>query len=232
MATTTRFMLPNSNPPGMTLPAIPFHANWDFVDQAERVYMPRKLTEEWTTDLADKIVVSTTLANNTYLFRQYISEPLPVQHLLYGPTPSGFIRTMEADLGNNARIYMTLRIVNDVGATRITPVSGNLTTEFPVTTPSTVTLGAGSSWTIGGVWTKPGDRLVFEIGVYTPNPTTNGNMTMRFGNPSGVAEFTAASQTTDLRPWLQVSIEMFTHNHLRAGNTGTRPAPFAPGRAR
>lgn len=222
----TTWNLPSAN--STPVPSIPYSGQWNQTGEADRMFMPFLQKADQFSDLTDKTVTIPITTTQKILVRQFISEPIPSQRWEAGPvTLSGpLARMIESDAGCNATMYPYVKIVSIDGTVSVTLLNQAVDTELDITTTTRRLNNAGSG---GGSVSKPGDRLVLELGVTCSAPTASGTVTMRFGNPSGVALFANSSGlSTDLTPWFFIGGAAGPLLNPKFLNTGIHPRPFAP----
>lgn len=222
------FHLPSSSAAPTVTPA--FDAAWNDTSQADRMVLAYAGVtvdagkENDRTPLVDKVVNVPVTTTQNILVRQYVSDPIPAQHYI-SPDGNGWcwfaMRVGENLATVNCTLAMVIRLTSDgVDAIRLTP-SGVLTniTEMDLdTAPSSRFVLV----TCPEFISRPGDRVVLEVGVKATAPTTSGTATLRFGNPIATNDFTLTNgTTTDLCPLLQFqSIYLFNgpdNNNYRTG---------------
>lgn len=222
----TRFYLPASGSPPVT-PVL--GSGWE-------------QTTGWSALPTDVTKSNTALANGTArtkddtiaatdrLDRVYVTSQQLAAQTITG-TFSMVQRGFESATANNAWLQVMIRVVSTDGQTQ----RGTLYAGSTATTQS-ATVGAenqefqvsGNTATkiknalaVSSVSAQAGDRITIEIGYRANNTTSTGSCTLRYGDPTGTADYAlTADLTTDLCPWVELS-----HNVTwQGGAAATIPA--------
>jgi hypothetical protein len=133
---------------------------------------------------------------------QFISDPLVGDQTVAG-TVSIVVRGLEGSTSNDVHLAFVLRIVTPAGATR-----GILRTQLAAATEFTTSAQTRifSALALTDVNALHGDYVVMEVGLHGVTPANSTTNTLRFGDPTGVADFALTSGlTTDLVPWFELS---------------------------
>jgi hypothetical protein len=181
-------------PPGSV---VPFSGAWTITADADRrPLLYRPLAKEISL-FTDKVVNTPSGSSAVVLARQFVSEPMP-PHLINPSQVTGQgVRALESDIGVNAALYFTFRVVTADGTDRCWYYSGGIGTEFDAVTSSTRGWNNGTS--VPNIQTRPGDRWVVELGCYLSASTVAGTVTFRWGWNPGIGDFSnSVNNTSDL----------------------------------
>lgn len=206
-----------------------FDAGWEQTGQAVR--LPLVLNNE--------ITVLTTLANSTavtvpitttqqILCYQFVSDRVfPPVRLGTDVLFSMVIRGLENATTNNVFLAYVMRAMSQDGGTSFGTLASSMTntgTEF-VATAATRIFGNGTTTvaltatTIGQPW-----RLVLDVGGHAQAPSAAGSYTYRVGT-SAASDFALTSAlTTDLNPWMELSINLGAGPDILSSYGGARGA--------
>ena len=205
----TRFYFPieGSGTPNIS-PA--YDGGWEQTGQATRLKLlvKRQLsTLQTLTNTGTKTVPITTTQD--ILANQFVSDPIPAQRLDASCLFSLVIRVLESATTANVTLACVVKIVDSLGVSRGTIYSTfNIDTEYP-TTAATRKIPQTA---ITAITTKPGDRIVVEIGGHAAAPTAATTFTHRYGF-SAASDFALTSAlTTDLNPWCEFSVNLDEDN--------------------
>jgi hypothetical protein len=138
-------------------------------------------------------------------YHTFVSDTLNVAQTISGTFSIVIGKCAETTLSGDAFLAYTLRVVTGSGTHRATLASVMASTgaEFPVIANAATRLQGATS--ISSFAAAAGDRIVLEVGIHGVTPA-NETMQMRFGDPTGTADFAfSAALTTDLCPWGEIS---------------------------
>lgn len=204
MVSTTLYHLPSSGAPAVS-PA--FDSAWTVTVDADSVTMVLSRMESTRTALADKTVNVPNLTSQAILVRQYVSDPIPPQYIGTGATLTGPIKCTESLATANATGRVIARVINPDGTVAYRHDSAFTGAVEFATTAATRAMSQTNTST--GT-SSPGARVVVEFGVDVSTPALS-TVTMRFGNPAGVADFANSDGlTTDLCPWFAILGDIYT----------------------
>ena len=199
----SRFWLVDQGTPPIN-PA--FDAGWEQNGQADRKRMILKRRSETIQALANSTSITVPITTTQdILCRQFVSDPLV--SILFTGTVSLVIRTSESATTANVTLAAVLKLCDQFG--------GNLRTLFSTFNTDTEFAASGSdatrivnAQTVTTTTGQAGDRLVLELGGHAAAPTAATSYLMRFGN-SAASDFALTSAlTTDLNPWMELSIDL------------------------
>ena len=171
---------------------------------------PTPLGDAMTTD------TSGSSAGTDRIVRSYVSGEMTAGQVI--DAGIGYrlqVMATESNDALNAVTQLALYVVASNGANQKTliPLSPNNTEVSAVQLENTGLSGFTAS---GSYTTKPGDRLVLEVGF---NSLTHASYTasMRLGSSAGSDLASGGGQTDDYRPWFQLSSVDLTFGTLVAG---------------
>jgi hypothetical protein len=137
-------------------------------------------------------------------YHTFVSDTLNTAQTISGTFSIVVGKLAETTLSGDAHLAFTLRVVTGSGTHRalLASVMTN-TTEFPVIANAATRIH--SAIAITSFAAAAGDRIVLEVGIHGVTPA-NETMQMRFGDPTGTADFALTpTLTTDLCPWGEIS---------------------------
>lgn len=153
------------------------------------------------TDVASLFGATTTTQTR---WMSYLTPPLTADFsFLTSHTFSMVLRGLEATLAEDSHLAYQLRVITPAGTERGL-LAGSMTTvgELAVTAQTRIF----NAIAMTAVSALRGDRLCLEVGCHGVTPANAGNITWRFGDPTGTADFAlTANLTTDLTPWWEIS---------------------------
>lgn len=207
-APVTRFYLPSSGT--SPLPSLAVSTFWQGV--ASTFFRAPTFTGKTNTALTNFAARFNSTSSASTCWAQWASPPIPAAYDFSG---GGIIREADivvAGLEDNVQVdghlaYMIRGFSGD-GATDRGTIYFKLSnsTEF-TSSRQTRALRIQNAASIA---LSAGDRIVIEIGGYGVTPSTSYDMTLRFGDPTGVADFVPLSAlTTDLCPWFECGPDLF-----------------------
>lgn len=127
----------------------------------------------------------------------------------------------ETSTSGDAHLAFSARVMQgDTSSVRGTLLLYHATsTEFPLTASAATRIhNARAITTVNAL---AGDRIMLDIGIHGVTPA-NENMQMRFGDPTGTADFAlTAALTTDLVPWWELSSTL-TFGAVASGPIGAQ----------
>lgn len=201
----TRYYLPTTSASPITVTP---DASWNDITQTSTIRMIPKGQLSVKTTLTDSGSTVPTTTTQNWLSFQHISDPIPPQRFI--GTFSMVIRCDEGDLGANATLAVSVRILSQDGGT----VRGTLysvfgtDTEFPISGVTKIV----NAVAVTTVVTQPGDRIVVETGARYAAPTLDTFMDLRYGT-SATSDFALTSGlTTNLNPWCEFSQDVYATN--------------------
>ena len=196
----TRLYLPSSGSAPIT-PAV--SGAWE--ETVSGFFRAPTSTAHANTSLTSFGAYTTTQATQQSVWAQWISEPLNVDQTISG-TLDIVCRGSEGATGDNTYLAVGVRVLSGDGGT----VRGTLL--FQGTGTGGAEFGTAlrtriwSALSLASVNALAGDRIVVEIGQHAASPGVAPTGTMRFGDPTGTADFALTSNlTTDLVSWLELS---------------------------
>jgi hypothetical protein len=205
----TRFYFGSTDGDNPASPA--FAANWNQNGEATRRKLYRSTQLAVTTALTSKQVTVPITTTQNILACQFVSDCIPPKRIGAGIV-GVVVRSSENATTNNAHLAFILRVVNDDGTIRGTLASSFTTiSEFALTaSQATRIIGNGTTTAVvTPLTTRPGDRLVLELGVFASAPTAAGSAQERFGTTGGSDFAQTTALTTDLNPWMQMSHDIW-----------------------
>jgi hypothetical protein len=134
----------------------------------------------------------------------WVSQPLDVAQTISGTVSLVVGKCAETTTSGDAHLAFAVRVVTGAGVHRATLATSMATaTEFPLIANAATRIHSGVA--ISSFAADAGDRIVIELGIHGVTPA-NETMQMRFGDPTGTADFALTSAlTTDLVPWVELS---------------------------
>jgi hypothetical protein len=140
-------------------------------------------------------------------YHTFVSDTLNVAQTISGTFSLVVGKCAETTTGGDAHLAYQLRVVTGSGTHRAVLASSMTTaTEFPLVANAATRIF--SAVAISSFAADAGDRIVLEIGIHGVTPA-NETMQMRFGDPTGTADFALTSAlTTDLDPWGEISANL------------------------
>jgi len=203
----TRFYFPAEG--SGTPPVSPaFDAGWEQNGQATRLKLLYKKGLSVLSALANTgtrtVPITTT---QDILCNQFVSEPIPPQIFDTSILFSLVIRVLESATTANVTLAVLAKVFSQDGQTaRGTLFSTfNVDTEFGTTAATRIV--AQTAVTL--LTTRPGDRIVIEIGGHAAAPSAATTYTMRQGNNNASDFALTSGLTTDLNPWCEFSNDLF-----------------------
>jgi hypothetical protein len=159
-------------------------------------------TTKQNTPLTDITALFGATTTSQTCWRQWITDQLDSDQTISG-TVSIVVRGLEANLAEDCHLAFSLRAITPSLAVRGTlALQHAAATEWAVTAQTRIFSGLA----ITSTPCLAGDRLVMEVGMHGVTPANANNLTMRFGDPTAVADFALTSGlTTDLVPWWELS---------------------------
>lgn len=198
----TRFYFPSSGAAAVS-PA--FDAGWEQTGEADRIALVRAKDVPLST-LTNKQVTVPITTTQDILARQYVSEALPAG-ISFDGTVRLVVRVVEGTANANATLAVVIRVVSNDGSTFRGTLFSTFTTdtEFPTTAATRVI----TLTRMTNVVTQEGDRLVIEIGCNANAPAGADTATFRFGTSANTDFAFTTALTTDLKPWVDFSDDLF-----------------------
>lgn len=194
----TRFYMPSSGTPGST-PTV--RADWErSIASFTHWPAPRSKTNTALTNVAALFGATTT---SQTCWRSFVTEALDVNQTING-TVSIVLAGLEGIAQEDAHLAFALRVMQGNTSTErgLLLLQHATASEF-TTSQQTRIHSALALSSVGGI---AGDRIVMEIGIHGVTPANTNNITLRFGDPVGTADFALTSGlTTDLVPWFEMS---------------------------
>lgn len=207
----TRFYLQSSG--SIAAPNNPaFDAGWEQTGQAVRLPMSVKTRLSSITALTNSASITVPVTTTQQILcAQFTSDQVfPPVRLDASTLLSMVVRCAESATSANVRLAYVLRAFTPDGLTSLGTLASsmaNVGTEF-ATTAATRIFGDGSTTvaltatTISQPW-----RLVLDLGGHAQAPTAAQTYLLRFGC-SAASDFALTSAlTTDLNPWIELSVE-------------------------
>jgi hypothetical protein len=200
-----------------------FDAGWEQTGQADRVRWVPKLRMATLETLVNSTAITVPITTTQdILCRQFVSDPIPPRNfetsILFGLV----IRVFENANTNNVTLAAVLKLVSQDGQTARGTLFSTFTTdtEFPLSASAATRIV--NNIAVTNVVSRPGDRLVLELGGHAAAPPAAGSYTMRFGSSAATDFALTSALTTDLNPWAELSVDIF--------GSGLNNYQFASGR--
>lgn len=154
--------------------------------------------------LTDVAALFGSTSTSDTLWMSFVSQTLDVDQSITGGTFSMVIRGLEGGNTEDAHLAYTLRVMNQAGDTERGLIASSFATGTEFTTSAeTRIFNAVATSTVNAL---AGDRLCLEVGIHGVTPANSANITLRFGAPTGTADFALTEGlTTDLVPWMELS---------------------------
>jgi hypothetical protein len=164
----------------------------------------RTSTAKWNSALTTLSSVFGATTTTQTRYGAWVSPPLNVAQTISGTFSLVVGKCAETTTGGDAHLAYAVRVVDSAGTHRATLATVMATSsEFPLVASAATRIHNGTA--ISSFAANAGDRLVLEIGIHGVTPA-NEVMQMRFGDPTGSADFAlTAALTTDLVPWGELS---------------------------
>jgi hypothetical protein len=194
----TRFYMPSGGTPGST-PSV--RADWER-SIASFTHWPAP-TAKTNTALTDVAAVFGATTTSQTCWRSFVSAAIAADQTLNG-TVSIVLAGLEGAAQEDAHLAFVLRVMQGDTSTErgLLLVQHSTASEFTTSQQTRI----HSALTLSSVNALTGDRIVMEIGIHAITPANANNITLRFGDPTGTADFALTSGlTTDLVPWFEMS---------------------------
>ena len=194
----TRFYLPLSGA-APTSPTV--STMWDGNCSAFARYMA--VTTKVNSALANVVALFGFTGTRQICWHQWVSDTLDVDQTISG-TMSAVVRGLENATNADLHLAVSIRVLQgDTSTLRgVLRNQGATVTEY-VTTAATRIHNALAVTSVNAL---AGDRIAIEVGFHGLTPAPGATGTLRFGDPTGTADFALTSGlTTDLCPWVQLS---------------------------
>jgi hypothetical protein len=194
----TRFYLPATGTAG----ASPTASTLWLRNLAGAVHRPMP-TAKSNTALADHSALQGGTTSGGTRWRSYVSETLDSNQTITG-TFSLVVSGREGVSQEDAHLAYVLRVMEGDTSTERGVLASSLTsaTEFALSAQTRIV----NAVSVSSVSAQAGDRIVLEVGIWGVTPANTNNVTLRFGDPTGTADFALTSGlTTDLVPWAELS---------------------------
>lgn len=220
----TRFYLPNTGAAEIS-PAFTLGSSWTATTGADRIRMP---VARISSTMTSKVQAAPgTAANQKWLFRQYVSDPIRGGGDIFGAL-FGQVRGLESAANDNIdAISLKLLVVDSAGSLRGTLLSlANYGTVAELNTSLRNKIIANGDG-LTKVTYQNGDRIVAEIGLTNTTIGTSVSGTLSFGDDSGTDLAEDETATAANNPWLE-----FVGINLQLGRQPmTKPNLYALKRA-
>ena len=194
----TRFYMPSGGTPAST-PTV--RADWErSIASFTHWPAPRSKTNTALTNVA--ALFGSTATSQT-CWRSFVTEALDVNQTING-TVSIVLAGLEGAAQEDAHLAFVLRVMQGDTSTErgLLLVQHAAATEFTTAQQTRIF----STVALSSVSALAGDRIVMEVGIHGVTPANANNITLRFGDPTGTADFALTSGlTTDLVPWFELS---------------------------
>lgn len=210
----TRFYLPSTGAAAVS-PA--YASQWDdTVNAASRLTMVRTRINSAFATITPMETTSSSVIGLDLLARQYVSEPIVGDQTISG-TLNGQMRMSDTSPTTQGdwTPQMIVRVVSNDGSTvRGTTHGGDTRTtnvdEITATLRNQRNPATGiSPVTLSSVSALDGDRIVVEIGARNQNfSTANVGINVRFGDNNASDLTEGGTETTDLNPWIEFSMNI------------------------
>jgi len=161
------------------------------------------LTTKANTALTDFADAFGSTSSSQSLWLMWVSDTLDVDQTITG-TSSIVVRGLEAAAADDLHLAYALRVMQgDTTTERGTLITqGATATEFTTSAQTRIF----SAQALSSVAALAGDRIAIDIGFHGLTPQSGATGTLRFGDPTGTADFALTSGlTTDLCPWVELS---------------------------
>lgn len=202
----TRFYFQASGSPAVS-PA--FDANWEQTGQATRLPLEAKNEISAVTALASSSSITVPITTTQQILcYQFISNRIfkPVR-LDASVTFSMVIRTTESATSANVFLAYILRAFTPDGGTALATLASSMTnagTEFTTAAQTRIFSAiALTATTLSQPW-----RLVLDLGGHAQGPTAAQSYTMRVGSNAASDFALTSALTTDLNPWMELSVNL------------------------
>jgi hypothetical protein len=195
----TRFYLSASgSPEGLTTGYPTWDAGWMVSSEVKRVRCTiLKANTVMTTE------TSPATGTASYLFRQYVSDPLSSDYTFPGNVRGQILGACPS--ASKSKTAVAIKVVSGDGVTvkgTLLPFTFDATTagEFPTTLTNRA---IPFQTNITSITALKGDRVVIEVGYYSGNPSAKST-SMRFGD-DGITDLPEDTTTTTqtLNPWIE-----------------------------
>ena len=197
----TRFYLPNTGAAEIS-PAFTLQASWTATTGADRIRMP---VARIASAMTSKVQAAPgTAANQKWLFRQYVSDPIRGGGSIFGAL-FGQIRGLESAANDNIdAISLKLLVVDSAGNLRGTllPLANYGTIAELNTALRNKIIANGDGLT--AVTYQNGDRIVAEIGLTNTVAGTSVSGSLSFGDDSATDLAEDETATAANNPWLEI----------------------------
>lgn len=194
----------------------PFATEWNDTSQAVRRHMPDKRTTAYQTPFVDYVLNVPITTTQNILAVQYVSAPVK-SDAVFMSSNDYIIRCSESDLGINAVLVAQMRMIAADFSLRGSYIGAAVNqihvyaadaVEFTLDgAAATRRKASGATYTVTPL---AGSRMVFEVGVNVAAPTVSGTATLRFGNGAATDFAATTGLTTDLNPYYNVNIDVFS----------------------
>lgn len=194
----TRFYMPSGGTPGST-PTV--RTDWER-SIASFTHWPAPTTKS-NTALTNVAALFGSTATSQTCWRSFVSEPIAANQTING-TVSMVLAGLEGAAQEDAHLAFALRIMQGDTSTErgLLLLQHAAATEFALAQQTRI----HNALALSSVNALIGDRIVMEIGIHGVTPANANNITLRFGDPTGTADFALTSGlTTDLVPWFELS---------------------------
>lgn len=197
----TRLYLPNTGAPEIS-PAFTLQASWTATTGADRIKM---LTIKKASTMTTKVQAAPgTTANQKWLFRQYVSDPLIGSGTIFGVL-FGQVRALESAVNDNIDAVSLKLLV-------VTPAAGLRGTLLALANYGTIAecntalrnkiIANGDGLT--AIAYQDGDRIVAEIGLTNTTTGTSVSGSMSFGDDNATDLTEDETDATAHNPWLEI----------------------------
>lgn len=190
-----------------------FDAAWEQTGQAVRLPMDVKAQLSATTTLANSTAITVPITTTQQILcAQFTSNQVfrPVR-LDASVRFSLIVRGLEAATTNNVFLNYVLRAFTPNGSTSLGTLASAVTntgTEF-VATAATRIFGNGTTTiALTNTLINQPFRLVLDVGGTAQAPTAAGSYTYRFGCSAATDFALTSALTTDLNPWMELSVNL------------------------
>ena len=185
-----------------------FDAGWEQNGQATRLRLVNSKQASTINAQANSSAVTVPITTTQdILCYQFVSDSF-LTPIIWEGTCSGVIRVFENANTNNVTLAAVVSICAADGTNvRQLFSTFNTGTEFPLSASAATRIipsGSALTRTVG----LAGDRLIVELGGHAAAPTAAGSYTMRIGNAGGGDFALTAGLTTDLNPWVELSLNI------------------------
>lgn len=176
-------------------------------------------TVKSNTALADTAALMGSTATSQTRWMSFLTDPLPTNFTFTtAHTVSMVVRGLESGLTEDAHLAFVLRVMQGDTSTERGLLLAFMATSTEFTTAAQTRIHAARAFG-ANVNALAGDRLCLEVGIHAVTAANAANITLRFGDPSGTADFALTSGlTTDLCPWWEISPDVFASAVVHTGD--------------